>query len=723
MKEKNRVVRVPRRRRRIVSNIHEPIPHSPVRLTDDETPLRSGTLTDRRVNVENMDAAATQDTTGPMFSVVIPTYNRAGLLRRACDSVLNQSWQDLELIIVDDGSTDGTTSVVSALADERVRYLKCEHRGVSATRNEGAQLARGRYIVFLDSDDLALPSWLEQFAKAISSAAPDLGVCGTEAVGDNGVTLWRWSPAATHVDPSELAEHFAAGQVMFRRELFLTSGGFTPELRFGENTELALRLFFGTTASPVTVMVPLVLVRRRPAGIDEDYTVSRVASAAYVLEHHRKGRRKFRKLWASYHAILGTDDARFGRWGPARRHFAAALMAYPRREHATRLALSLLPAAARAAWPMVGHSRSREKKPSIQSGPPSVLFVAIAPGLGGSTRSLATLLGHLDGTRRVVACPSPTAFTRVLDERGLFEQRITLSGERRPRVVARVSAAFTLAAYAKLHRTELTAIHANGLAERNLVALAALVSRRPVVVWVHDWSVSPWSRRLAPLHKLITPDTRFAAVSAEAKTMLVSAGLTTAENVTVVPNPIDLADVRATHRAPGPGVTVGYLGTPAHYKGFHLLPTLIRSLAAEDLHWVLFAGPESLMPNVWQELRAFPHDDVEIPGKVTDVREAYGRCHIVVCPSLHESFGRVVAEAMANGIPVVASDLPPVRRLLGNDEAGLLVTPGDVDAAAAAIRQLAGDLEQRERMGHAGMLRVKQYEPNPVAALMSHLYE
>jgi glycosyltransferase involved in cell wall biosynthesis len=280
-----------------------------------------------------------------------------------------------------------------------------------------------------------------------------------------------------------------------------------------------------------------------------------------------------------------------------------------------------------------------------------------------------------------------------------------------------------LAAYAKRHRAELTAIHANGLAERNLIALAALISRRPVVIWVHDWSVSPWSRRLAPLHKLITPATRFAAVSDEAKTMLVSAGLARAEGVTVVPNPIDPADVRATQRPSGRGVAVAYLGTPAHYKGFHLLPALIRSLATEDLHWVLFAGPESLMPNVWRELRAFPHDDVEIPGKVADVREAYGRCHIVICPSLHESFGRVVAEAMANGIPVVASDLPPLRRLLGNDEAGLLVPPGNVDAAAAAIRQLAGDLERRERMGQAGMLRVKRYEPGPVAALMSQLYE
>lgn len=661
----------------------------------------------------------------PMFSVVIPTYNRAPLLRRACDSVLAQSWRDFELIVVDDGSTDDTRSVMDALADERTRYVQCEHRGVSATRNEGARLAQGRYLIFLDSDDLALPSWLEKFSGVISNDGPDLAVCGQEAVSADGTIRWSWSPDADLVDLSELAVHFEAGQVAVRRELFLANGGFAPELRFGENTELALRILFGGDLPPKVAVVPHILVRIRPVGIDEDYTVSRVASAAYVLEHHRAWRRQIPQLWASYHSIVGSGEARLGRIGQARRHFAAALVANPRPQHAARLAMSLLPAIARATWPMLGQ-RTRLRGVDPYSPPDrdqgTVLFVSIASGLGGSARSLATLLGHLSGIRRVVACPSPTAFTDVLDDRGLFSQRMILPGEGRPRLVARASAAITLAAFAARHRARLTAIHANGLAERNLVAVAALLSRRPVVVWVHDWSVSPWSRRLAPLLRRITPVTRFVAVSEEAKRMLVSAGMATANEVTVVPNPIDVADVSTTHRPSGPGVTVAYLGTPAHYKGFHLLPSLIRNLVAEDLHWMLYAGPESAMSEVWEELRAFPADRVEIPGKVTDVRDAYARSDIVICPSLHESFGRVVAEAMANGIPVVASDLPPLRRLLGDDEAGILVKPGDVHAAAEAISKLARDADKRDRMGQSGRLRVKNYEPGPVAAQMAQLY-
>jgi glycosyltransferase involved in cell wall biosynthesis len=216
--------------------------------------------------------------------------------------------------------------------------------------------------------------------------------------------------------------------------------------------------------------------------------------------------------------------------------------------------------------------------------------------------------------------------------------------------------------------------------------------------------------------------TRFVAVSEEAKAMLVAARITVAEDVLIVPNPIDTVDVRAAHRPSGSGVTVGYIGAPAPYKGFQLLPSVVRGLSAASVRWIVFSGPESAMSDVWQELHAFPADLVEIPGKVTDVREAYARCDIVVCPSLQESFGRVVAEAMANGIPVVASDLPPLRRLLGDDEAGILVTPGDVDAVVAAIRELAGDADRRERLGREGVLRVKVYEPGPVASKMAQLY-
>ncbi|MBN1531680.1 MAG: glycosyltransferase [Spirochaetes bacterium] len=95
----------------------------------------------------------------PYFSVIIPTHNRCAAVRRAVDSVLSQKYRDFELIVVDDGSDDGTDALAVAYGGA-LRYLRQENRGVSAARNRGIAAAGGEYIAFLDSDDLWLPGKL-----------------------------------------------------------------------------------------------------------------------------------------------------------------------------------------------------------------------------------------------------------------------------------------------------------------------------------------------------------------------------------------------------------------------------------------------------------------------------------------------------------------------------------------------------------------------------------
>ena len=87
-----------------------------------------------------------------MFSVIIPSYNRAHILPRAIDSVLTQSFQDFEIIVVDDGSIDDTKNVVLSINDARVKYAYQENRGVCVARNYGISVAKGDYLAFLDSE-------------------------------------------------------------------------------------------------------------------------------------------------------------------------------------------------------------------------------------------------------------------------------------------------------------------------------------------------------------------------------------------------------------------------------------------------------------------------------------------------------------------------------------------------------------------------------------------
>lgn len=103
----------------------------------------------------------------PFFSIIIPTYNRAHTLHRPIDSVLAQTYTDWELIIVDDGSTDDTQSVVEAYRDPRIRYVRQENKERSAARNHGMHKAIGEWICFQDSDDEYLPMHLATLKKNI----------------------------------------------------------------------------------------------------------------------------------------------------------------------------------------------------------------------------------------------------------------------------------------------------------------------------------------------------------------------------------------------------------------------------------------------------------------------------------------------------------------------------------------------------------------------------
>lgn len=96
----------------------------------------------------------------PVFSIVVPTYNRAERISAAIDSVLNQTFPDFELIIVDDGSTDNTKETVHRYEDPRIVYLYQENKERSAARNNGIRKARGQFVCFLDSDDIYLPNHL-----------------------------------------------------------------------------------------------------------------------------------------------------------------------------------------------------------------------------------------------------------------------------------------------------------------------------------------------------------------------------------------------------------------------------------------------------------------------------------------------------------------------------------------------------------------------------------
>ena len=184
----------------------------------------------------------------PTVSVVIPTYNRGPFLSAAIDSVLRQSFDDLELVIVDDGSQDDTARIVAGWRDPRLRYLAhTRNRGDGAARNSGIEASTGTYVAFLDDDDEWLETKLER-QVAVMEAAPGTALVHTGRVdiaGDTGEILRIHDhPGVTGDAWSAVIERncVTTSSVLVRRDCFATVGLFDESIPATSDYDMWIRL-------------------------------------------------------------------------------------------------------------------------------------------------------------------------------------------------------------------------------------------------------------------------------------------------------------------------------------------------------------------------------------------------------------------------------------------------------------------------------------------------
>jgi glycosyltransferase involved in cell wall biosynthesis len=209
-------------------------------------------------------------------SIIVPTYNRRREVFRAIDSALAQTAQVFEIIVVDDGSTDGTADAVEQQYGSRVRVFRQANAGVSAARNHGIRESRGEWVGFLDSDDWWHPEKLARQFEAIDSFKGTSGVCFTNNVygGNPEMTFSRFeevgfenASAIGLLDDTPLRivterEPFFTSSFLIRRVLLVEIGGFDEILVIREDTDLAFRLSFKTPFC--FVGAPLTEIDRTP---------------------------------------------------------------------------------------------------------------------------------------------------------------------------------------------------------------------------------------------------------------------------------------------------------------------------------------------------------------------------------------------------------------------------------------------------------------------------
>ncbi|MBO0440378.1 glycosyltransferase family 2 protein [Candidatus Enterococcus ikei] len=182
-----------------------------------------------------------------MISVIIPSYNRSDTILRAVDSVLNQTYSDIELLVVDDGSTDDTLKVLSDIKDSRLTIIKTkENNGATYARNLGIDQSKGEYIAFQDSDDLWYPNKLQKQLDFIRSSKADIVACAMKSkeVGKNSGTCTRnlGNHGELITSADLLPQNFISTQTILGKKKVFLEEKFDEQIPRYQDWELMLRI-------------------------------------------------------------------------------------------------------------------------------------------------------------------------------------------------------------------------------------------------------------------------------------------------------------------------------------------------------------------------------------------------------------------------------------------------------------------------------------------------
>jgi glycosyltransferase involved in cell wall biosynthesis len=700
----------------------------------------------------------------PLVSVLLSVHNDARFLRAAVESVLRQTVDDLELIVVDDASTDETPAVLAAVQDPRLRVFRNEQQlGLAPSLNRGLGDALGRYVARLDADDVALPerleSQLDQIAATPSVVAVGTGILDLDEAGHIG---------ALHRNPTGprgvrwlalFGSPFFHPTVLVDRELLDRQGlRYDPAYLESEDYDLWTRLL--EHGDGANLAEPLVLKRVHPgqaslrrSDLQESFQrqialreIARIApelgvegaEPAWGLGSGRGGPEA--GAVEAYASLLAAFERRYGKDSEVREAAARVLL---RAKAARGLALG-------PSYPVrlaFGRARRRREERRVRG--------RAATWLRGLDRPSAPM-------RVTVVSPEPTPYRSPLFDLVAARPELDLTVI----YAARTVAGRTWSVEPQHRSTFLRGLAVPGLARVlhhdypvTPGILRVLRESRPDVVVVSGWSTFAsqaaiaWCRRrgvpylpLVESHDLgprkgwrravkgaVVPRVLRSAAGALAlgtasRDSLVERGAPR-ERIRVFANTIDvpawqerhskLARRRSELRTElGAGVDDVVLLSVARLGPEKGLDALVRGIAAAGNPKLLLViagdGPERRqIEALAQELGVRLHLTGDLAGD--KIAEVYAAADVFALLSTRETWGVVVNEAAASGLPLVLSDrVGAAYDLLRDGENGFLVSSGDVGAAGGAFAPLAADACLRTRAGERSreLVRGWGYEPS-----------
>ncbi len=708
----------------------------PNRPCDDGTTISWGELT---------ASAASRADTGvtdhdgervdrPTVSVIIPTYQRAHSVGRSIDSALSQTFSDLEVLVIDDGSTDGTDERVMSIDDPRVRYVRLpQNSGVAAARNRGIRESRGRYVAFLDSDDIWFPDKIARQLERFEQLGEDIGLVygGVEQHDGHGNTETTRPSHRGRLHRELLRRnviHGGGSNVMIPRHVVARVGFFDESLPAIEDYDYWLRISRG---HDIDFVDAVVMRYEDPAGAERKSLHQSSNHAARVQFHH-KHRRQMRRagvehlfLADSARRLIGgdADDRRAARRVALRSWWSA-----PWSPTGYRIvARTWLPWLRRML-----RGRPEAVHPTRSSRQRRILLYSPTPenepgGVQATGRVLADGLrarGH-DVTQRWSETHAGDALRLHLPE---LARRSALPSS----VAATMRSFLRLAREISRLRPDVVNVHYISPEVLHFLALRPIFRYR-LVLSAHGSDVMAptggrtqrWARRAVTRADAVT------AVSEPLRERLAEYPKMRADFVRFIPNGIDWKFWSASDRRPASRPTIVSVGRLTDVKGHDVLLESMQHVIEHvpDAQLLIVGDGERREELEAMSQQTLPRGSVAITGPLDPVaiRDLLATAAVFVLPSRSEGMPLALLEAMAAGLPSVATDVGAVTHLLVGTDAddagrGRTVPVEDIDALAAAIVDLLADGETAQQMGRDASTKARDFDMATMVERYDALY-
>jgi glycosyltransferase involved in cell wall biosynthesis len=212
-----------------------------------------------------------------MISVIVPVYNGEGFIKDTINSILNQTIEDIEIIIVNDGSTDATEEILQSIHDKRIKYYKQENKGAAAAKNLGLRHCEGNFITFHDSDDISLPN---RFEKLLEGFHGNVGFVHSDMllINETNQPIGYWQ--SSNIQPDDIFSFFLNvgtpfnnGTILYRREV-LANQHFNA-YKIGEDTEFVIKIAMKHPS--YHIHAPLYLYRRHSSNSTKSFSYQQLA--------------------------------------------------------------------------------------------------------------------------------------------------------------------------------------------------------------------------------------------------------------------------------------------------------------------------------------------------------------------------------------------------------------------------------------------------------------